>query len=104
MSIDTQQKINPLILIAFVSAIGLLLLPTQAGIVSSLLIHKDGFAAVLTIVFSLGLVVLIEYAGKRYTDSNPTKWRRSKISAITWGIVGINLTMNAVILFRYFSK
>jgi len=104
MNNERQQKIHPLIAVAFALATGLLLIPTQADIVYSLLVHKKGLAAVLIIAFSLGLITLIQYGGKRYTDENPIKWRRSYLSVFTWVIVGINLTMNAVILFRYFRK
>ena len=90
-------QFHPLVFPAFIWAVLVLLLPTQAGIVFGALSHgRTGWALVVVVVTILVAALPLELA-RRDIRREPKRWKPRILSKVTWGIVALNAALNAVV-------
>ena len=94
----TEPRYHPLPFVAFLLALFILVMPTQADIVFSLLRLGRTFEALLVIIVSIAIVVLPLLVAQRSTKRNPEKWKPRLLTKVTWVIIVLNLVLNVLIL------
>jgi hypothetical protein len=94
----TEPRYHPLPFVAFLLALFILVMPTQADIVCVLLRFGRTPEALLVIIVSIAIVALPLLVAQRSTKRNPEKWKPRILTKVTWGIIVLNLVLNVILL------
>lgn len=94
----SEPKYHPLTLVAFFLALLILVLPVQADIVFVFLSSGRMIESLFAIGGTTAIVAIPLFSAQRDTKRSPEKWKPRFLTSLTWGIVLLNLVMNAIIL------
>lgn len=100
----TTIRRHPLIFPAFLVSLFVLVIPVQADTVyAALHAHRFWYAlsvAAGTILLALGPLLWGELMTKRH----PQRWKRTLLNTVVWVIIGLNVSLNAVVFGNYVMK
>ena len=99
-----EPQYHPFPFVAFLLAIFILVFPTQADIVFFLLSDGRTVEALLAIAASIAIVALPLLVAQRSTKRNPEKWKPRFVTKLTWGIIVLNVVLNAFLLWHVLAN
>jgi hypothetical protein len=98
-----DRKYHPHTFVAFLLAVLLLIMPTQADFVVVALRCGRVTGALFTILVTVGIVAAPLIYSERRTRSRPEKYQPRLLSKITRAIIVLNVALNALNLTTYIT-
>ena len=93
MSAKTPHR-HPLVFIAFVLAILVFIMPTQADLMFAAWASQSALPMFLATVICFPVVLLPLIAGRALTRRHPDRWCKSKLATATWVLLAFGAFCN----------